>query len=237
MKYKYINIDKSFIDMPKLQLAFLVFLDKLTRAKLAFTNKEACEALGVAYHKATIPNMIRRINETHPGLIEVNMSAYRNSKWSLKNLRFDKDTGEILVHNFTKCRSIKLTRPLHIKGEEYINIPSTLYDSVHISGNELFIIKFLKSIGNNFKGYQKVLAKKLSITLSRVKYALNRLKRLNLINIKWFRIKHKIKNSYYTQNVISFSGFEHKIKTSNLIETKESLYEEEWPEELKSFFD
>lgn len=195
----YVNIDKNiFKNLTRRQVAFVCLVEKLNKANLVATNKEIAEYLGTT--KTYVHRMIKNINEKLSGLLIVRNDLKVNHLGKI--VKDDYEYGR-------KVRTIHLSRPLHIKDNEYINIDTNIVSkkSLFLSGNELSVLKHIKSMpSGSFKGLLRNISTKLVLSLGIIKRALVRLVKLDILRKTFNHQKHKLKNSYYTINSISFNS-------------------------------
>lgn len=196
----YINFDhKYFTNLTRTQVAFLHLVSKLNKAFITATNKEIAAYLGTTDDGSGVSKMIRNINKKYPKLLKVSFDTPVNHLGKIMTI--DKDC-------YSKARNIVLTRELHIKGNDYVNIPAFVAEkrSCFLSSNELKVLAYIKAMPEkHFKGLLRVIAKKLGLSLEIVKRALAKLVSINAIKKHYSSIKHKLKNIWYRINYISLN--------------------------------
>ncbi len=204
----YVNFDyKFFTNLTRRQVAFVVLLHELQKANLTMTNREFGSYLGI--HPDTLNKMYKNINSKFPNLIAVTQEDVNLNGRILSKTTEHSSIGRVL----------RLTRPLHVKGETYINLPMFVLTkrSTFLSSNELKILGYLKALPqNSFKGYLRVIGAKTGTTYGIIQRALLKLAKLKAIMKRSLKIKHKIKNIYYTINLLSIpSSWSYKPNESD----------------------
>ncbi len=194
-KEYYVNIDHELHDrLTRSQIAFVCLIDKLNKAHLTATNKEVSAYLGITRDGSYVSKIIKAINEKHPGLIKLDFNTTVNH------------VGKIMPsdenHHYLG-RNIILTRPLHIKGQHYSNLPSFAVTnrSYFLDSNELKVYDYLKAMPEKqFIGLLRVISIKLQLSIGIIKRALKKLVIVNAIKKTWMYVKHRIKNINYSIN-------------------------------------
>lgn len=212
----YVNLDhKYFNNLTRKQIAFIFLIEKLNKANLIASNKEIEAAIGVRFDG--VHDLYQNINNKYPGLVIV---TYEKVNKFGRVVSGDNQNSQLK-------RVIRLSRPLHIKGETYINLPSFASEkrSCFLSSTELQVLGYLKAFQDNpFRGYLKTITSKLGISYGRLRRSLLKLAKIKAILKKAIPIRQKIKNIYYTVNTISFntnwSYYYDKSDTTNRVRQK-----------------
>ncbi len=232
----YVNFDHQYFkDLTRAQVAFVCLVNKLNKANTTATNKEISGHLGITLGGSYVAKIIKAINEKHPGLIKLDFNVTVNH------------TGKIMSNDkdcYSHGRNIILTRPLHIKGETYINLPNFAIEkrSCFLSSNELRVFAYLKAMPDKqFTGLLRVISKKLGLSLGIIKRALKKLAAIKAIKKKWMYIKHHLKNINYSINklVVNTEWIYEKQKvdeTINIRKKHQNDHEQEssWDDILES---
>lgn len=135
-------------------MAFLCLIERLNKANIIATNKEILAYLVITIDGLGVTKMIKRLNEKFPKLLKVSFDTKMNHLSKIVASDYD---------SHSRARNTILTRPLHIKGEQYINVPSFVVSkrSCFLSSKELLVLAYLKSMPQSkFSGLLSVIAKK-----------------------------------------------------------------------------